>query len=197
MNSLVNFFFIIVTAAIVENVVFARALATSHLMDRTRDFRNVLLLGGLMAIISGLSAIFIWLIKGLAIFDNLRAYYLPLIYLACISVVYVLVCLALKKWRPEGFVALGSLLSGVAYSGAVFGIQIIASNEHFGFADTFAYAIGGALGVTIALLMIISARERLNFSAVPRSFAGLPILLIYIGILSLAIYGLIGHQLAA
>ena len=32
-------------------------------------------------------------------------------------------------------------------------------------------------------------------SKVPRAFRGLPILLIYIGILSLALYGLLGHPL--
>lgn len=197
MTSIFNFFSIIITAAIVENMVFARALATSHLMDRTRDYRSVFVLGGVMAVQSGLSAILIWFVRGLALFDNLRAYYRPLVYIACISVVYAVVCLVLKKWRPELFAAVSRLLSGVAFSGAVLGIQIVASTEHLSFLDTFAYALGGAVGVTIALLMIISARERLNFSKVPRSFTGLPILLIYVGILSLAIYGLIGHQLAA
>ena len=60
---------------------------------------------------------------------------------------------------------------------------------------TCGFAFGSGAGYTLALLLISEGRKRIALSDVPRAFRGLPVALIYIGILSLAIYGLIGHQL--
>ncbi|MEG1448442.1 MAG: hypothetical protein RSC41_03840 [Oscillospiraceae bacterium] len=49
----------------------------------------------------------------------------------------------------------------------------------------------------LALLVILSAKTRLSYSNIPKIMKGLPILLIYIGLLSLGIFGLFGHPLPA
>ncbi len=197
MNNLTSFFSVLVTAAIVENVVFARALGTSKLMDRTRETQDVLSTGGALTLMSALATLCNHQVSRIEAVAGMRAHYRALVYLACISVVYMAVCLMLRKFWPGILRRVGGLLSGVAFSGALLGLQIIALNEYSTLFGRLAYAIGGTLGLVVALLMIMFARERLSFSRVPSSFRGLPILLIYIGILSLAIYGLIGHPLAA
>lgn len=197
MNSITAFFSVLITAAIVENLVFARALGTSRIMDRTRDIRDVLSTGGTLTIMSGLATIFNHFVSRLDMVQSLRGHYRALVYMASISAVYTAVCLILRKLRPEILERMSGIISGVAFSGALLGLQIITMNEYSSLTSRLAYAIGGTLGLMVALLMLIFARERLSFSRVPRSFRGLPILLIYLGILSLAIYGLIGHPLAA
>ena len=75
------------------------------------------------------------------------------------------------------------------------GTILIAFSGGYGFVKTVGFAFGSGIGYTAAPLLVREGRRRIALSDVPRAFRGLPIMLLYIGILSLAIYGLIGHQL--
>ena len=46
----------------------------------------------------------------------------------------------------------------------------------------------------LAVLLVTEARHRLRSKAIPEAFRGLPITLVYIGVLALAIYGFTGHS---
>ena len=48
--------------------------------------------------------------------------------------------------------------------------------------------------ILLAVLLVTEARHRLRSRAIPSAFRGLPITLIYIGVLALAIYGFTGHS---
>ena len=82
-----------------------------------------------------------------------------------------------------------------ALNGAAYGIVVLSMANYADPLQAIVYAFGCCFGLTAAQLLIHAGHERISLSAVPRPFAGLPVLLIYIGILSLAIYGLVGHQL--
>ena len=43
------------------------------------------------------------------------------------------------------------------------------------------------------MLLVTEAQNRLRSQSIPAAFRGMPITLIYIGVLALAIYGLTGH----
>ena len=46
----------------------------------------------------------------------------------------------------------------------------------------------------LAVMLVTEAQNRLRSRAIPEAFRGLPITLIYIGVLALAIYGFTGHS---
>ena len=47
--------------------------------------------------------------------------------------------------------------------------------------------------IVLAVLLVTEAQNRLRSKAIPAAFRGMPITLIYIGVLALAIYGFTGH----
>ena len=57
-----------------------------------------------------------------------------------------------------------------------------------------AKGLGSGLGYVLAVLLVTEARHRLRSKAIPEAFRGLPITLVYIGVLALAIYGFTGHS---
>ncbi len=61
--------------------------------------------------------------------------------------------------------------------------------------QTLGFCIGSGIGYTAALILVNEGRRRLSLSDVPKAFKGLPATLLYVGIFSLAIYGLTGHSL--
>ena len=48
--------------------------------------------------------------------------------------------------------------------------------------------------ILLAVLLVTEAQHRLRSKAIPSAFRGLPITLVYIGVLALAIYGFTGHS---
>ena len=54
--------------------------------------------------------------------------------------------------------------------------------------------LGSGLGYTFIVFIVREGRRRLRSKAVPAIFQGLPSSMIYIGVLSLAIYALVGHS---
>ena len=60
-------------------------------------------------------------------------------------------------------------------------------------AQSLGFGLGSGLGFILAVLMVTEAQRKLRGRSVPEAFRGLPITLIYIGILALAIYGFTGH----
>lgn len=115
--------------------------------------------------------------------------------LACVCVVFTLLYLVTRAWFPRIHYPLRRDAANAAFSCAVLGTILIAFSGGYGFVKTVGFAFGSGIGYTAALLLVREGRRRIALSDVPRAFRGLPIMLLYIGILSLAIYGLIGHQL--
>ena len=52
----------------------------------------------------------------------------------------------------------------------------------------------GIVVLVLAVLLVTEARHRLRSKAIPEAFRGLPITLVYVGVLALAIYGFTGHS---
>lgn len=196
MNVMLDTLAIFVSALVVENLVFARALGMDGILSRTRKYSLIAWSGGLMAAVSVLGGILSWtavrLMGEWPVWATLRY---PIL-LLCLSLGFLAVWFAVKKGaagrrlRPSD-----ELIVSAAFNGAAFGAVLLALNSRQGLWRTVVYCLGCAAGLTAAMLLVHSGRERLALSSVPRAFRGLPVTLIYIGILSLAVYGLIGHQL--
>ena len=56
------------------------------------------------------------------------------------------------------------------------------------------FGLGSGLGYLLAVMLVTEADRRLRSEAIPEAFRGLPITLVYIGVLALAIYGFTGHS---
>ena len=80
------------------------------------------------------------------------------------------------------------LLSGVL------GTVLVERTQSFTLAQSIGFGLGSGLGYLLAVMLVTEAGNRLRSKAIPEAFRGLPITLIYIGVLALAIYGFTGHS---
>ena len=60
----------------------------------------------------------------------------------------------------------------------------------------FGVALGSGVGYVLAVQVVLEGQRKLDSEKVPGIFRGLPVALLYIGILALAIYGFTGHTVA-
>ncbi|MEA5136280.1 MAG: Rnf-Nqr domain containing protein [Candidatus Fimivivens sp.] len=192
MKALYEMMAVIIVAAVTENLLFARALGVDHILERTKSYRAIIRLGAMTCVVSFLGGIFAWVfkfaLKGYSWWPIFRG----LSVLLSISIAYFLISVVIGTRKVK---TAQSLPVVAAFNGASLGAVLIAILNKDTLLQTIAYCIGCSAGLTIAMMLVHSGRERLELCKVPKSFSGLPITMIYIGILSLAIYGLIGHQL--
>ncbi len=179
-----------------ENAIFARALGLNRFTLLLKSRRQGILYGVLMTFMLVTASFPVSLINYYLLDTAFsRAIRTPL-YLLAVLTVYLLIYFVSKRFFPRLFKAILPALPVSAFNTALFGALYISALQRFTFFQTTGYALGTGAGYTVALLVVYYARKRLAISPVPKAFQGLPILLVYIGLLSLAIYGLTGHGLS-
>ena len=191
------FFSYALLAIFAQNAVFTRALGVSRMVQLVGDDRTSSALFGMMLCITQVlvapAAFFAgrWFIAPL---DN-RAQLRPLVYIASIAVV----CLAehLVLWLLRSLPRRSQLLRIVplaALNSGVLGTVLVERTQTFTLGQSLGFGLGSGIGYVLAVLLVTEARHRLRSKAIPKAFRGLPITLVYIGVLALAIYGFTGHS---
>ena len=94
----------------------------------------------------------------------------------------------------SGWFALLRILPLAALNSCVLGTVLVERTQSFTLGQSWGFGFGSGLGYVLAVLLVTEARHRLRSKAIPEAFRGLPITLVYIGVLALAIYGFTGHS---
>ena len=146
----------------------------------------------------GLANIFVMIITALCayVLNTWILVYAP--YLRLISFIIVIassvqfVEMAIKKFSPELFRALGIFLPLITTNCAILGLALFSTNKGYGFVEGMVYALGAGMGVTLALVLLAAAREETKILNIPDVFKGTAIHLMIAGILSMAFMGFAG-----
>lgn len=195
MDYVVQFLGIMLTAVFVENIIFTRALGTSwlfYLVKRPKELLGytIILMG-----VTTLSGLIGYPLRGFVYNSEYRHLLTPLLYIGVMAVVYVAVYFFIKKVLPNKFENFGANLGVAVFNCATLGSLLVSTGERLDLLSTVGYGIGMSLGFGLAVIIVGYGLSRIEYCPVPKIFRGVPIALIYLGLLSLAFYGLIGHQL--
>ena len=183
-------------AIFLENTIFSRALGTSTALFAVRKNFNVFLFGLIMTAIIAVSSVGAYFISPLLKAQSFSYYITPVVYVAIIGIVYVAALLITHKFVKKRREEVLSIIHVSAFNCASLGALLLATNITGASLGAFlGFGIGSGLGFTLATFFVRLAYEHLSSDEVPEMFRGFPITLIYIGLASLAIYGLIGHEL--
>lgn len=189
------FFSYAVLAIFAQNAIFTRGLGVSRLVQLVGDKRTSSWWFALMLCITQVlvAPLAFYAVRLLAPLPN-RAQLRPVVYLACIAVVclFELVVLKLAKGPRSG--QLIRILPIAAMNSGVLGTVLVERTQSFTLEQSIGFGLGSGLGYLLAVMLVTEAQNRLRSRAIPEAFRGLPITLIYIGVLALAIYGFTGHS---
>ncbi len=194
-NASVIFFGYAVLAIFAQNAVFTRALGVSRLMQLVGDDRTSSWLFSITLCITQVwVAPLAWAAGGLIAQTPYRAMLRPLVYLICTSLVCVLEQLILRVVKLPFRSQLLRLVPLAGLNSCVLGTVLVERTQSFSLEQSLGFGLGSGLGYILAVLLITEARQHLHDREIPSSFRGLPIMLIYTGVLALAIYGFTGHS---
>ena len=184
-----------VLAVFAQSAVFTRGLGVSRLVqlvgdDRTNSWWFALLLCVTQLLVAPLAFYAGQLIAPLANRAQLR----PVVYVACVAVVCIFEHLVLRAVKGPRSGQLLRILPTAAINSCVLGTVLVERTQSFTLGQSLGFGLGSGLGYLLAVLLVTEARHRLRSRAIPSAFRGLPVTLVYIGVLALAIYGFTGHS---
>lgn len=188
-----------VIAIFVQNAVFTRGFGVSRLTKLVGDSAvDSLAFCTLLCLIQVLGAPLGYLVSRLLERPEVwyRDYIRPLVYILCILAAFVVVIVFIILLNPPNRKDLLAVLPMASLNTSVLGPMLITASQRFDFVQTIGFALGSGLGYTFAVIIVTEGQRKMSSRSVPPTFRGLPINLIYIGILALAIYGLTGHMLS-
>ena len=189
------FFNYAVLAVFAQNAVFTRSLGVSRLVQLVGDERTSSWWFALMLCITQVLVAPLVYFAGsfIAPLPN-RAQLRPVMYLTCIAAVCLFELLVLKLAKGPRSGQLIRILPIAAVNSGVLGTVLVERTQSFTLEQSLGFGLGSGLGYLLAVMLVTEAQNRLRSRAIPEAFRGLPITLIYIGVLALAIYGFTGHS---
>ena len=189
------FFSYAVLAIFAQNAVFTRSLGVSRLVQLVGDERTSSWWFALMLCITQVLVAPLVYFAGsfIAPLPN-RAQLRPVMYLTCIAAVCLFELLVLKLAKGPRSGQLIRILPIAAVNSGVLGTVLVERTQSFTLEQSLGFGLGSCLGYLLAVMLVTEAQNRLRSRAIPEAFRGLPVTLIYIGVLALAIYGFTGHS---
>lgn len=199
-RTLGSFFVYAILAVFAQNAVFSRALGVSRLVKLVDDSAtDSLTFGALLCAVQLMSASLAYFVNILMLkiswINAIKAYIRPLAMVLCAAIgFFVILGFIVLVFKLESAKNVVAVLPMATFNCCIIGTLLITTTQNFTLMQTMGFAFGSGVGYIGAVLVVTEGQRKLQNRAVPATLKGLPITLIYIGILALAIYGFTGHM---
>lgn len=185
-------FIIIIGSVLVNNFVFSRFLGICPFLGVSRRVETAVGMGMAVTFVMGLASFLTYFIQRYML-DALDLGYLQTIaFILVIAVLVQLVEMALQRFSPTLYTALGVYLPLITTNCAVLGVTILNIDNNYTFFQSIINSIGAGLGFLLAMVMFAGVRQRMESAKILKSFDGIPITLIAASIVSVAFMGFAG-----
>ena len=187
-----EYFLIILSTALVNNVVLVKFLGLCPLMGVSNKLDSALGMGLATTFVLTLAAFAGWLLEHYVLNPLGLGFLRILTFILVIAVVVQFTEMVVRKTSPALYQVLGIFLPLITTNCAVLGVALLNVQQENSFFESLLYGFGSALGFTLVLVMFAGLRERLALANVPAVFRGAPIAYVVAGLMSLAFMGFAG-----
>ncbi len=118
-----------------------------------------------------------------------------IIFIAVIAAFTQLTEMAVEKFSPALYSALGIFLPLIAVNCSILGAALFLPGRDYTFAEASIFGIGSGFGWFLAVVALAAIREKLQYSNVPPALRGLGITFITVGLMALAFMSFMGFKL--
>ncbi len=116
-------------------------------------------------------------------------------YIATIAAVVQIVEMAIDRFSPALYTALGVFLPLIAVNCAILGASLFMVQRDYNLAESTVYGLGAGVGWALAIIALAAIRERLKYSNVPPALRGLGITFMITGLMAMGFMIFAGIQL--
>lgn len=187
-----NLILIIVTTALVNNVVLSQFLGICAFLGVSKKIDTSLSMGAAVTVVITIAAAVTNILYNLVLAPFDLDYLKTIVFILVIAALVQMVEMFLKKTSPAIYQALGIFLPLITTNCAVLGVSLTNVQDGFNFLESVIAGIGTGIGFTIAIVLLASLRERINESDIPAPFRGAPIVLLSAALMAIAFMGFSG-----
>ncbi len=196
-----EYIIIIVSAIFVNNIVLSQFLGICPFLGVSNKLSTATGMSGAVCFVITLATLVTYLLNQYLLVPFGLEFLQTIAFILVIAALVQMVEIVLKKISPSLYQALGIFLPLITTNCAVLGVAITVVTKEFtfgaeshmlGLGQAIVYAVATSLGYGLAMVLFAGLREHLALNEVPKSFKGLPIALITVGILALAFLGFSG-----
>lgn len=197
MTAFMNVLMASIIAIFVQNSIFERALGINVLLYASRKREHLLGFFAAITYTTTISSAIIWIFDGLFAENEYYSIFMPILYVAVVSVLYILTLVLIWRFFPKLFRNIRKYVHLSVFNCSVIGALFLCSVQGADIFTYIGYGFGTGIGFLLAAYLLYIAADRLNSPLVPAAFRGFPIMLVYVGILSLALYAFTGYTTSA
>lgn len=187
-----EYILIIISAVFINNIVLARFLGICPFLGVSKNLSTAVGMGGAVVFVMTIATIFTYLIYHYVLIPFSIGYLQTVAYILVIAFLVQVVEIILKKTAPELYQALGVFLPLITTNCTILGVAILVIQKEYNLLESVVFAIGNALGFTLAIVIFSSLREQLSDVDLPEAMKGIPAALIVASILAMAFMGFSG-----
>ncbi|MFI5311306.1 MAG: electron transport complex protein RnfA [Gemmatimonadales bacterium] len=185
-----NLAWIFVSTLLVNNFTLVMFLGLCSFFGVTAKIETAWRLGVANTFVLLLTAVSAWFLNT---FVLARTPFLRTIaFIVVIASVVQIVEMAVKKYFPVLFRQLGIYLPLITTNCAILGLALFQTSRNYTLVEGIVFAVGAGLGLTLALSLMASIRERIEVADVPAVARRMGLVLVVASCLSMAFMGFAG-----
>ena len=183
---------ILVSSAIVNNVVLSQFLGLCPFLGVSKSVETAAGMGGAIIFVITLSSFVTGIIYNAILVPTNLTYLQTIVFILLIAALVQFVEMFLKKTMPSLYQALGVYLPLITTNCAVLGVALTNVQKNYGILQGIVNGFATAAGFTISIVILAGIREKMQYNDIPKSFRGMPIVLVTAGLMAIAFCGFSG-----
>ncbi|MEI7432414.1 MAG: electron transport complex subunit RsxA [Betaproteobacteria bacterium] len=187
-----EYLLLMVSAALVNNVILARFLGLCSFMGVTTRVDTAVGMGMATTFVITVSSMADWAVESLLLEPYGLGYLRTVTFILVIAGAVQFTELSVRKLSPTLFQMLGIYLPLITTNCAVLGVALLLVEGRMNFMHSVLFAFFSSLGYSLVMVIFAGLRERLALADSPRLFEGPPLGFITAGLLALAFMGFSG-----
>ena len=181
-----------IAAILVNNYILVQFLGCCSFFGVSKKTDTALGMGMAVIFVMAIASAASWAVQYFILEPLGLGYMQTIVFILVIAALVQLVEMALKKFLPPLYEALGIYLPLITTNCAVLGVAVLNIDEKYNFGQSMVNALGAGLGFLLAMVLFAGVRGRMENMDIPESFQGLPITLIAASIVSMSFMGFSG-----
>jgi Na+-transporting NADH:ubiquinone oxidoreductase subunit E len=197
-----------VRSIFIDNMIFAYFLGMCSYLAVSKNVKTAFGLGMAVIFVLGIAVPLNWLLlhyilnqgalswTGIPELANVDLSFLSfVVFIAVIAAFVQLTEMAVEKFSPALYGALGIFLPLIAVNCSILGGVLFMQGRPYNLAEASVFGIGSGIGWLLAIVALAAIREKLKYSNVPKPLRGLGITFIIVGLMSLGFLSFMGFAI--
>lgn len=192
MENVKDLLLLLISSSLISNVVLSQFLGLCPFLGVSKKIKTAAGMGTAVIFVITLASAVAGVIYKF-ILQTLHIEYLQtIVFILVIAALVQFVEMFLRKSMPALYEALGVYLPLITTNCAVLGVAITNVQKEYGILTGIVNGFATALGFTIAIVILAGLREKMEYNDVPKSFQGMPMVLLTAGLMAIAFCGFSG-----